>query len=153
MLILKAKHKTKQYGFLTLDGISGWAIILAAVAMISTVIVTGSTSLKVGKAVTVVQKINLGAVDWATGRTTGVTGVVMSLLSGPKYIPSTLADGVAQNPWGGDYKIAKGTTIYDFIVTVTNVPAAECSQLADKLSDFQGTCTAATKEVTAVFTI
>ncbi len=149
----KNNRKNQQRGFLVIDGIAGWAIILSVVGIIATVTLTGSTAMKVGEATTQVQSINTGTVSWASNRTTGVTGVAMTSLSAAKYIPTTLTDGVAKNPWGGDYKIAKGITIYDFVVTVTNVPAAECIQLADKLSDFQGTCTSATKEVTAAFTI
>jgi hypothetical protein len=153
MQILNNRRGNRQRGFLVIDGIAGWAIILAVVGIIATVTMTGSTAMKVGEAVTLVQSINTGTVSWSSNRTTGVSGVGVTLLSAAKYIPVKIADGVAKNPWGGDYKVTQGATIYDFIVTVTNVPPAECIQLADKLSRFTGNCNAATKEVSAAFTI
>lgn len=140
--------KTKQQGFLSMEAMVGIAIIVSFIGLGVRALVPANSAKKVGIAAADMEQLDRGAAIWGADRATGMTGISVQVLSNDQYVATEFADGVARNPWGGNYTVAVGTEQFEYTATATALPADACAQLAARLVRKGATCTTGTVSYT-----
>jgi prepilin-type N-terminal cleavage/methylation domain-containing protein len=145
-------QKRNKKGQTLLEIIAVLVIIGAILAAVIPAVTASTDNGRIASAVNAIRAIQSAAVGYYNDNGGSYASVSIANLAA-KYLPTNFS-GTSANPWAGNITVAEnGTTTYQYVLTMTNVPTTAQIQLAKALQNtsVSTSTNATTNTFTAIF--
>jgi general secretion pathway protein G len=127
-------QKRKKKGQTLLEIIAVLVIIGAILAAVIPAVTASTDNGRIGSAVSAIRAIQSAAVGYYNDNGGSYASVSIAKLAA-KYLPAGFT-GTNANPWNGNIAVAvNGTTTYQYVLTMTNVPSTAQTSLTTALQN------------------
>lgn len=157
------KSKQAQQGIGLLELMLSVAIIALLLIVATRYFVVVRTTQQTTNAISMVEGVRAAAGNYSVGQTNNYANITMVALNNQGLLPKDLVGtaatpGQGVNPWGGNLQVAPSSDGGQVIITLTQVPQANCEGIvnalnnqAETISPAVGGCAAAPQNVIVTF--